>query len=185
MASAFSHAVAALSIGACFYRPGIPKRLWIVGAVCSVIPDVDVIGFGFGIHCGDFWGHRGFTHSLVFAASLAALAIILGFRDKIPSVSRVYLWAYLFLATASHGLLDSMTDGGLGIAFFSPFDNCRYFLPWRPIRVSPIGLGRFFTERGIAVIQSELVWIWVPAGLLAAAAWFLRRYSSIPDQSAP
>ena len=27
--------------------------------------------------------------------------------------------------------------GGLGVAFFSPFSNARYFLPWRPIRVAP------------------------------------------------
>ena len=55
MASPFSHAVAALSIGACFYRPQTPKRVWIAGAICSVIPDIDVIGFRFGIHYGDFW----------------------------------------------------------------------------------------------------------------------------------
>ena len=54
MASVFSHAVAALGIGACFYRPGTPKRIWIVGAACSVIPDFDVIGFRFGIRYGDF-----------------------------------------------------------------------------------------------------------------------------------
>jgi hypothetical protein len=45
MASAFSHAVAALSIGTCFYQPQIPKRVWVAGALCSVLPDVDVIGF--------------------------------------------------------------------------------------------------------------------------------------------
>ena len=181
MASVFSHAVAALSIGACFYQDGIPKRLWIAGAVCSVIPDADVIGFEFGVHYGDFWGHRGFTHSLLFAALLAAFVIVLLLRDEIPTASRLYLWAYLFLATASHGLLDSMTDGGLGVAFFSPFNNCRYFLPWRPIRVSPIGIGRFFTERGMAVIQSELLWVWVPAGMLAATAWFVRHRRSSYD----
>jgi hypothetical protein len=45
MASLPSHAVAALGIGAFFYKPGIPKRVWVVGAICSVIPDLDVIGF--------------------------------------------------------------------------------------------------------------------------------------------
>jgi len=40
-----------------------------------------------------------------------------------------------------------MTKGGLGVAFFSPFDNSRYFLPWRPIRVSPIAIHRFFSAR--------------------------------------
>ena len=175
LASGFSHAVAALSTGTCFYRPGMPKRVWIAGALCSVLPDIDVIGFHFGIHYGDFWGHRGFTHSLLFAAILAALVAILGFSRTSPGPGLLLIWSYLFLATASHGFLDAMTDGGLGVAFFSPFDNQRYFLPWRPILVSPIGIGRFFSGRGLQVLKSELLWIWLPSALLAATTWFLRR----------
>jgi len=175
MASVLSHAVAALGIGACFCRPGTPKRVWIAGAICSVVPDLDVVGFHFGIHYGDFWGHRGFTHSLLFAALLATLALLLTFRQAVPDLSRFALWMYFFLATASHGFLDAMTDGGLGVAFFSPFINTRYFLPWRPIRVSPIGVTRFFSHRGLEVIQSELLWIWLPSALLIVSAWLLRR----------
>jgi len=175
VASAFSHAVAALGIGACFYRQGTPKRVWVVGVVCSVIPDLDVIGFRFGIHYGDFWGHRGFTHSILFAALLASAMTLTVFRHVSPGLDRLRMWIYLFLATASHGFLDAMTDGGLGVAFFAPFDNNRYFLPFRPIHVSPIGFGRFFSQRGIAVLQSELVWIWLPAGLLALSVWLMRR----------
>jgi inner membrane protein len=70
MASAFSHAVSALSMGTCFYQPQIPKRVWLAGVACSVLPDLDVIGFRLGVRYSDFWGHRGFTHSLVFAALL-------------------------------------------------------------------------------------------------------------------
>ena len=143
MASLFSHAVAALSIGTCFYRSGTSKRIWAIGALCSVLPDMDVVGFRFGIRYGDFWGHRGFMHSLVFAALLAGAIVTLGFRELTLGLNHLSLWVYFFLATASHGLLDAMTDGGLGVAFFSPFDNHRYFLPWTPIRVSPIGVGRF------------------------------------------
>jgi len=178
LASLFSHAVAALSIGTCFYRSGTSKRIWAIGALCSVLPDMDVVGFRFGIRYGDFWGHRGFMHSLVFAALLAGAIVTLGFRELTLGLNHLSLWVYFFLATASHGLLDAMTDGGLGVAFFSPFDNHRYFLPWTPIRVSPIGAGRFFSDRGLAVLQSELVWIWVPAALLAASAGVLRRRGS-------
>ena len=89
-------------------------------------------------------------------------------------MSRTALFAYLFLTTASHGLLDAMTNGGLGVAFFSPFDNSRYFLPWRPIVVSPISVLRFFNPRAQAILLSELIWIWIPAGLLAACALMLR-----------
>src|SRR5215469_4236120 len=72
MASALSQGVAALSIGTCFYRPQTPKRVWIAAVLCSVVPDIDAIGFRSGIHYGDFWGHRGFTHSLVFVSLLEA-----------------------------------------------------------------------------------------------------------------
>jgi inner membrane protein len=175
VASVFSHAAAALSIGAWFYRPSIPKRVWTIGALCSAFPDVDVIGFSFGIRYGDFIGHRGFTHSLLFAGLLASAVTALVSRRVFPAISRWSLLAYFFLATASHGFLDAMTDGGLGVAFFAPFDDTRYFLPWTPIRVSPIGLGRFLTARGLAVLGSELLWIWLPAALFAAILWFLRK----------
>jgi inner membrane protein len=174
MASAFSHAVAALSIGTCFYRPEIPKRVWVAGALCSILPDIDVIGFRFGIQYGDFWGHRGFTHSLVFAALLSGITALLLSRRGITQISRFALVAYLFLATASHGVLDAMTNGGLGVAFFSPFDNRRFFLPWRPIRVSPISVTRFFSGRGYDVLQSELLWIWLPAFVFASIVLMLR-----------
>jgi hypothetical protein len=39
------------------------------------------------------------------------------------------LIAHFSFVTASHGMLDAMTDGGLGVAFFAPFDNARYFFP--------------------------------------------------------
>jgi len=181
VASVFSHAVAALGIGACFYKPGTPKRVWVIGAIYSAIPDLDVIGFRFGIRYGDFWGHRGFSHSLLFAALLATAVVGLAFRQGLPTLSRTSLWTYLFLVTASHGLLDAMTDGGLGVAFFAPFDNHRCFLPWTPIRVSPIGFGRFFSERGFEVLQSELLWIWLPASLLATSVWILRRRGSAAE----
>lgn len=174
MPSLPTHAVAALGIGACFYRPEIPKGIWVIGAVCSIVPDLDVIGFRFGIRYGDFWGHRGFAHSLFFAALLALVIVVLGFRHGVTGMHALTLWLYLFLATASHGLLDAMTDGGLGIALFSPFDNHRYFFPWTPIRVSPIGVGRFFSARGLAVLPSEFLWVWVPTILLAVSIIVLR-----------
>src|SRR6266513_1536697 len=105
MASAFSHAVAALGIGACFYRPGRPRRVWVMGAFCSVIPDLDVIGFRFGIRYGDFWGYRGFTHSLLFVALVASAGMLVGFRRVLPDLGRFPMWMYSFPATASHGLV--------------------------------------------------------------------------------
>jgi inner membrane protein len=71
-------------------------------------------------------------------------------------------------------LLDALTNGGRGIAFFSPLTNERYFFPWRPIQVSPIGAG-FFTARGLRVLVSESVWIWLPSAIIAITARVVRR----------
>src|ERR1700740_1302782 len=174
MASLISHAVAALAIGTLFARPQVPKRVWVIGAVCSMLPDIDVLGFRFGIHYGDFWGHRGFTHSLLFAGVIATLALVVGLPRALSGLSRGWLCLYFFLAAASHGILDAMTNGGLGVAFFSPFDNTRYFFPWHPIVVSPISLTGFFSARGTAVLQNELIWIWIPAGLLVLLVLLFR-----------
>ena len=160
---------------ACFYKSEIPKSIWVIGAACSVVPDLDVIGFRLGIHYGDFWGHRGFTHSLVFAVLLAFFIVVFWFRHGVTGMSPWSMSLFFLFATASHGLLDAMTNGGLGVAFFAPFDTHRYFLPWTPIRVSPIGVGRFFGARGMAVLRTEILWIWVPATILAVSAILLRR----------
>lgn len=174
MASAITHVVAALGIGACFYRPRVSMRVWIAGGACSVIPDLDVVGFRFGIPYGDFWGHRGITHSLVFAAILTGAVVLICFPRGAPGLGRLPLSAYIFLATVSHGVLDAMTNGGLGVAFLSPFDNHRYFFPWRPIRVSPISPARFLSGHGYLILQNELLWIWLPVLLFAGIVLMLR-----------
>ena len=115
------------------------------------------------------------VHSLFFSAVLSvSVTAILAWHERLK-ISRSALFAYLFLATASHGILDAMTNRGLGVAFFSPFDNSRYFLPWRPIRVSPIAIHRFFSARGYAVLRSELLWVWIPAILFAGVVMALKR----------
>src|SRR5262249_48030747 len=107
-------------------------------------------------------------------AMIAAFVVLVAFRNT-ASGERKLLCGYFFLATASHGLLDAMTDGGLGVAFFSPFDKTRYFLIWRPIPVSPIGVTPFFSSRGLAVLRGDLFWIWLPAAILFLGACLFRR----------
>lgn len=104
---------------------------------------------------------------MLFTALLSGTTTAMLTRQDKLGIGRFALFAYLFLAAASHGVLDAMTDGGLGVAFFSPFDNRRHFLPWRPIRVSPISVTSFFSGRGYAVLQSELLWVWLPAAVFA------------------
>ncbi|HZB46414.1 MAG TPA: metal-dependent hydrolase [Pyrinomonadaceae bacterium] len=175
MATIFSHAAAAVALGKVYEGGRTRPRFWWLAAACSIIPDFDTFGLIFGIRYGDTLGHRGFTHSLLFALLAGLLVASAYFRD-VPRLSGRWwrLVLFFFAATASHGVLDALTNGGLGVAFFSPFDTRRYFLPWRPVEVSPIGLG-FFGPQGLSVIRSEIVWIWAPSLVLVAAAWVWRR----------
>jgi inner membrane protein len=176
MPSAFSHAFAALALGKASTGEKRSARFWVLSVFCAVLPDVDaIISFAFRLHDRSLFDHRGITHSLLFALLLALLVVWLGFR-KARAFSKDWwkLLIYFFIVTASHGLLDALTNGGSGVAFFAPFDATRYFFPWRPIEVSPMGL-RFFSPRGLVVIASEFVWVWIPAVLLVAASWLYRR----------
>ena len=175
MASAISHPVAAAAITSIFYRPFTPRAIWIAAVCCSIVPDLDFIGFRLGIRYGDLLGHRGLTHSMVFAALLAALITLWLGRRLDPPLHRGRLWSCLFLVTASHGVLDAFTNGGLGIAFFSPFSNERYFFPFTPILVSPLGIRPFLSGRGVAILLTEIEWIWVPAAAIAALGILWRR----------
>jgi inner membrane protein len=168
MPSAIAHAAPALALIPLFERPGTPKRLWVLGVVCAAAPDLDVLAFRFGVPYEHVLGHRGLSHSIPFAAALAALVCLIAFPRPAPGFSRALAWTYLFLATASHGLLDCLTNGGLGVALLSPFDAHRFFFAFRPIEVSPLSVGEFLSERGIAILLSELVWVWLPCAILAS-----------------
>ena len=170
MASAFSHAAAALALGTAILPRPWPRSTLLVGAGCSLLPDADVVGFAIGIPYGHVLGHRGLSHSLAFAAVVAA-AGTLALRGKWDT--RVFL--FLLLATASHGVLDALTDGGLGVAFFAPWSGERYFFPWRPIVVSPISPTEFFEARSLRVLWSEALVVGLPSFALLAVATALRR----------
>ena len=124
--------------------------LW---SALSLLPDADVIGFALGVQYADPWGHRGATHSLMFSA-VAGAAIGLAMWRHGRRAVRIAALAALILA--SHAILDTMTDGGLGCALFWPFDHTRYFAPWRPIPVAPIGL-RFLSPGVATLVLIELV----------------------------
>jgi inner membrane protein len=147
-----------------------------LGVVCSVLPDLDVLGFRFGVPYGHVLGHRGLSHSIAFAVSLSvSLAWLLPIAAQPSPALRLMLFGFLCLSTLSHGILDALTNGGLGVAFFAPFDNRRLFFPWRPIRVSPISVSAFLSTAGVRVLHNELQWIWLPAVLVMGLLTWLRR----------
>jgi inner membrane protein len=136
MPTVMTHAVVGLALGSLtpFRRRG--WLFWVTSAVLPMLPDLDVLGlYFFGIRFYSMWGHRGISHALVGALVIGAIAALLVHRRV--GVGLGPLTVYFTLLTASHGILDAFTNGGPGVAFFAPFDDTRYFFPWRPVPVSP------------------------------------------------
>jgi inner membrane protein len=161
-----------LTLGALTSFPHRRRTFWLASAVLPMLPDLDVFGRALGISFYSTWGHRGVSHSFVAAAIIGAVAALLLHRRLGAPLAP--LAVYFAIITASHGVLDALTNGGPGVAFFAPFDGTRYFFPWRPIPVSPLA-SSFFSEWGWRVFRAELAMIWLPVGLVALLAHSFRR----------
>lgn len=174
MPTIFSHAVFAAAIGKAALEKRVKRWFWFLTALCAIIPDADVVGFSFGVERGSMLAHRGFTHSIVFAFLFGALVALFARRFLQTGISYAKLFIFFSLATLSHPLLDMLTDGGSGVALFAPFSAERFFFPYRPVEVSPIGMG-FFSARGYDVIISEIIWLWLPSIAILLTAMIIRK----------
>ncbi len=176
MATAFTHAIVGSALGV--FRPAeVPRRrLLVTLAVLAVLPDLDVVAFDLDIPYEHWLGHRGLTHSLPFAlaAGLATAAVLF---PEVPRLSARWWGLALLLASAcaSHGLLDALTDAGLGVGFLVPLEDSRVFLPWRPLPTSPIGVAAFFRGSGAQILATEMLLVQTPVLVAAAAVAVLRR----------
>jgi inner membrane protein len=169
MATVYTHAVAGLGIARlCAVRP-MPWSYWILAVVLPVVPDLDVFSMA---PYGSPLGHRGITHSLVFAL---ALGLVVASITSRPLRMRWWILAgLLFAIVASHGLLDALTRGGENVPFFWPLKG-RYG-NWGPIPVSDIAFDWPDPRRSRSV-RSELLWVWLPMTLLVAMVMAYRRWT--------
>jgi inner membrane protein len=158
MATLYTHVAVGLGMARiCAARP-MPWAYWGLAAVLPMIPDLDVFSTA---NYGTPLGHRGITHSLLFAQLLGMIAAGLVFRTL-----RVRWWllaAVFFGMVASHGLLDAMTRGGEGVPSFWPLQG--RFGNWGPLAVSDIAFS-LPDPRHSRAMRSELLWVWLPTGLL-------------------
>jgi inner membrane protein len=166
MATPLTHPIVPLAAGIILTRYRIPGRVLAAGIFLTLLPDLDVITFHLGIPYRHMLGHRGISHSLAFAFVVAIIATL---ACRVPAKQRMWVLTFLFVSALSHGVLDAVTDGGMGVAFFAPWSGERYHFPWRILRVSPLGM-RVFSSWGLAALVTELYRIWVPAILIVA--WF-------------
>ncbi len=164
MPPAITHSLVGAAAASVFANKKIPARFWVLSIICPLIPDLDVIGYQFFyIPLFHVFGHRGFFHSLFFALLSSLVIVGIFFRKEQFLLKPWWFFVlYFFLLMSSHSLLDAFTVGGTGIAFLSPFWNKRFFFPWTPIEISPLSIGAFFSGRGLSVLKSEMLWIWLP-----------------------
>lgn len=172
MPTIFTHVAVPVCAAIALGTRRVPVSALLAGMLASIAPDFDGLAFKLGVAYGGMDGHRGFTHTLVFALLLGLAGWWLAPRW---GMRRAVGWAWIALCTASHPLLDMLTNGGIGIAFFWPFVDVRYFSPWRPIEVSPIALKRFFSPRGATVLLSEVATVWAPLLVVSVLALVARR----------
>lgn len=168
MASIFGHGIVGYTLSKVIDRKNL-KWLMLAAIISTIIPDADVLSFKLGIAYEHPFGHRGFTHSICFALLWAVLLmLVIGKKNKI-------LWFFvIFLSTLSHGILDAMTSGGRGVGFLIPFNSNRFFFPFREIKVSPIGIEKFFSEWGLRVIFSELKYVFFPCFIILMISFLIR-----------
>jgi len=171
-----SHVAVPLALGLALGSPVVSSRLFVAGMAASVLPDLDVVAFRVGIGYSHEFGHRGVSHSLAFALLLAVVA---AGAARHLLVSRKAAFFFVLAAAASHGLLDMLTNGGLGVALVWPFSEQRYFFPWHVIEASPLSLHRVFGSAGILVFKSELLWVWLPSLLVGLALHAARRKNAL------
>jgi inner membrane protein len=175
VATAFTHVLVGGLLGGAAPEALPRARLAVAGALLAAAPDLDVVAFQLGIPYEHPLGHRGFTHSLLFAALVGPLTAGVLLRGRLRSREGWIAAALLTAAMASHGLLDAFTDAGRGVGFWIPLSDARFFFPWQPLATSPIGVEAFFRFGGLAILWNEIRWVWLP--VLSAAALFslLRR----------
>jgi inner membrane protein len=166
MPTILTHAAVPLAMYCAAGRGRISPPLLIAGIVAAILPDLDVVAFALHVPYADAFGHRGASHSLLFAGVIALLGLL---AHRPLRADRWQAFAWLFVCAASHPLLDAMTSGGLGVALWWPWRQERLFAPWRPILVSPFANG-FFSARGAATLASELRWVWLPL-FVGAGLW--------------
>jgi inner membrane protein len=150
--ASLGHVAVGVAAARAFGEKNLGRRMLLFGAL-SLLPDADVLGWAAGVPYGSSFGHRGASHSLVAALLVAAIAFSLVRYRRHADAGKTLL--FVLLVVGSHGLLDALTDGGKGVALFWPFTPTRYFFPWRPIPVAPIGV-RVLSPRGMQAMLFEL-----------------------------
>jgi inner membrane protein len=166
--ASLGHVAVGLLVGRVYggQRPRDVARAMVAFSGLALLPDLDWVGVSLGVPNTGASGHRGYTHSALFAASVGLLAGLIsraggpeggGARAAAAARGRALWTGFLvFLAVVSHAALDSLCTNSRGVPLFWPLSDARVLAPWRPIPGAPTGL-EFLSREGAAVATIELL----------------------------
>lgn len=135
-------------------------RVALVFTALSTFQDVDIL---LPSSWGGGWVHRGALHSPAAALAAAAIGVLLLW--DLGGRARTFLFA---LAVAvSHGLLDILSRGGVGVMLLWPLSLVRVDSPWQPLPPSPFAAHYLSPRFLLRLIQETLLF----SPLLVWACW--------------
>ena len=143
-------------------RPRSRTTTLIGFSLLAMLPDADVFITSLGPHDSILAGHRGASHSLLMAASIAIAGGVLARRDGWNGIRTMLA---VMLAIGSHGLLDALGEGGRAIPLFWPLSEHRFRAPWQFLPDAPRGL-KFISWHGLLDAVLEFVYF-LPVTLFA------------------
>lgn len=120
-----THIALGACIGELFVGGKVGRKAMLWGAVAQSFPDIDFIaGFWMGT-TDELLAHRGFTHSLLFAALLTPVLALLAERWHRPHNISIGKWTIFFgTEILLHIFLDAFN--AYGTAWFEPFSHIRF-----------------------------------------------------------
>jgi len=134
-------------------------KLFLIGVILGNLPDLDFC-FVWFMHGDEDW-HRGFAHSLPFAALIGIAAGWIFCHIEKRQISW-YPFGLFTLLTASHGVLDTLTTASAadGVELLSPFTRMRFAVD--PLHYqSTFVTFRYFCDR-VTHDRFPIELIWVP-----------------------
>jgi inner membrane protein len=154
--ASIGHVAVGLLVGRAYEARSTKERVVTMATfgALGLAPDADAVLVALGSEYHGHFGHRGFTHSLLFAVTLSVAAYFVARRFGTKPLFTAFL---TLLAVGSHGLLDSMTYRTRGVPFWFPFSEDRVQLPWRMIPPAPFG-EHFLSRRGLDVMLIEMIY---------------------------
>ncbi len=117
-----------IALGACmgeaFAGKTVGRKAMLWGVLAQSVPDIDFLGALWMDTSSNLLGHRGFTHSILFAAIVTVLLALLAEKWHRPHNISFARWTAFFgAAIFMHIFFDAFNNYGVG--WFEPFSHHR------------------------------------------------------------